>query len=965
MKFFDIKKHLPHLIAVGIFLLITAIYFSPALKGYAVKMHDMETYKGMSKETVDHRETYGEDPLWTNSMFGGMPTTMIGVDQSANPVSFLFRAVRLWLPRPMDIFFLYLIGFYILMRCLRINQWLSIVGSIAYAFSTYFIIIIAAGHTSKAYALGLAPAILGGIIYTYRGRYLLGGAITALFLAMQLMANHYQITYYLFFILVFVGVAELVQAVKNKTLVDFAKRTGVLVVAGLLAVMANYGGIKGAMDYTPETTRGKSDLTLTMRGESATNKTSGLDKDYITQWSYGTGETYTLLVPNAKGGASGGLADSKEFFESDAASPQLKKFAREQGINSYWGHQPITSGPVYVGALVFFLAFLAILFVEDRLKWPLVIVTVLAVMLSWGKNFMGLTEFFIDYIPGYNKFRAVSMILVIVEICIPLLGVLLVQKLLDEKEKVAVQFKTFLSGASVLVVAMLIITASPKNFFSFISAQEEAAFDVERIVPMSEPDAFQKRMQFKAYLDPIIHDLEVYRVSVFKADSYRSLLFILFGLALIALFLKDKIKQGILLAGLGVLITVDMWSVCTRYLDNKTDHQFSKWIPIEKYDYPYAPAASDMEIFEKEATTEVRQVAQQRINALREKKRNSGAANAVLTTEEQGAILFAELNKATNFRVYNMGNPFNDGRTPYFHKSIGGYHGAKLKRYQEVIDFHLSRNNGNVLNMLNTKYIVTNEGEVQQNSGALGNAWFVGDVKWVENADEEMIHLDKVYRIKDLSGKGAVYVENEPTTEGKVPAFQMVYLKYSPEEEGYPVDLNRLPISEGDKFVIGTDTTCDLSIPVDFLEEEGLKLEPRHVEVEVAYEFNPRQTVVIRKSFEEKLKHVPSGITPTGSINLVSYKANHLTYKTKTDKEQVAVFSEIYYPNGWKAYIDGNEVEIAQANYLLRTLIVPAGEHTIEFKYNLNTYRTGTIFGYVAVLLILGVFGYGVIKIRK
>ncbi|MFN3917814.1 MAG: YfhO family protein [Flavobacteriales bacterium] len=1009
MKFFDIKKYWSHIAAIVVFFVITSIYFYPAWQGYAVKMHDIETYKGMSKEAMDHKEFYGEDPLWTNSMFGGMPTTMIGVDQSSNPISFVFQAAKLWLPRPMDMFFLYMIGFYVLMRCLKINIWLSIIGSIAYAFSTYFIIIIGAGHVTKALALGFAPAILGGLIYTYRGRFLLGGAITALFLALQLMANHYQITYYLFFILFFVGLAEFSHALRSKKLLDFMKRTAVLVVAVLLAVTANYGGIKGTLDYTPQTTRGKSDLTLTMRGESSTNKTSGLDRDYITQWSYGTGETYTLLVPNAKGGGSGSLAGSKEFFESDVATPALKQFARENGLNTYWGNQPITSGPVYIGAIVILLAFLSIFFLEDRIKWSLIIASLLAVLLSWGKNFlgpthygvlflmasigasffirdtfklilmglagivllltwqedsMGLTNFFIDHIPGYNKFRAVSMILVIVELCVPLLGVLLVQKLLDEREKIAAQFRLFLSASGVLIASMLIITAIPQSFFNFMSEQEVEAFDVERIVPMDAPNVMQMRMQYKAYLDPITTDLVNYRVSVFKADSYRSLFFVLLALSLLALYLKDKLKQGAMLAGIGVLITIDLWGVCVRYLDNNTEGQFSKWVPKEKYEFPYAPNAADMEIFESEASAEVKQTAQKRIDELRDKKRNYGASSISVTAEEQGAILFAELNKSTNFRVLNMGNPFNDGRTPYFHKSVGGYHGAKLKRYQEVIDFHLSRNNMNVLNMLNTKYFIDRDGQVRSNPGALGNAWFVGDVKWVENADEEMIQLDRVYRIKDLSGKNAVFVENTQATEAEVPAFRMIYLKYSAEEEGYPIDLNRLPISEGEKYTIGTDSVCDLAIPLDFLEEEGMMLEPKHIEIEVLTSFNPRQTALIRKSFEGKLGSVPSGITPTGSIRLENYKANHLTYKSKSEKDQLAVFSEIYYPTGWKAYIDGKEVGFAQANYLLRTLVVPAGEHTIEFKYSLSTYSIGAMFGYVALILILGIFGY-VINFQK
>ena len=657
-----------NIIAILIFFGLSIVYFSPILEGKKIYQSDKVNFIGMSKEIKDHRSDYDEEPLWTNSMFGGMPAYQISVVYSANLVKHIDKIFQGFLPRPAGLVFLYLLGFYILLMSLKIDYRLALVGAIAFAFSSYFFIILEAGHNTKAHAIGYMSPLLASVLMTMRGKWFTGGILTALFTSLILNANHLQITYYLIMLFLVLGTVKLIEAIKENQFKYYLKSVLVLLLSGVLGASTNITRVLTTYEYGEESMRGKSDLT-----NDLDNKTSGLDKDYATAWSYGKAESFTLLIPNFYGGSSQGeLGTDSETYNAIKQSPQSRKIIKQLPL--YWGEQPFTSGPVYAGAIVCFLFVMGLFMLKGYMRWWVIITTILMLALGWGKNFMPLTEFFLEYFPGYNKFRAVSTTLVIVEFLLPLFGFIALNKLLfdnnnDESYK-SIKWSLIITGGLCLIFALL-----PSIFFDFTGSSDE------QLKNMGWP----------------IDALQSDRRSLMISDAWRSFIFVTLSALLLYLYLKNTLKKQYVILIIGLLIIGDMWTVNKRYLDN--DDFKSK----RKVAEPFSPSVADQQIL---------------------------------------------ADKDPNFRVFNSAvNTFNDASTSYYHKSIGGYHGAKLKRYQELIDAHISKGNMSVLNMLNTKYfIVSNQNQkiAQRNTGALGNAWFVKEVQFVTSADEELAALSNI-----------------------------------------------------------------------------------------------------------------------------------------------------------------------------------------------------------------------------
>ena len=770
-----LKKSLPYVLSVVFFAAVSYLYFAPEIfEGKVLFQHDTQQGIAIGQEAKAFKEATGETTRWSNTTFSGMPTFQISPSYSNNDI---IRSVehiyRLWMSSPASYLFIMLVGFFIFMLAMGCKWYYAVLGALAYTFSSYFFIIIQAGHIWKFITLAYIPPTLGGIVLAYRGRYWLGGGVAALFAMLQIASNHIQMTYYFLFVIVAMVVAFAVELIRNKKYAQFFKASGVLVIAAILAIGANLPSLYHTQKYSKETMRGgHSELTQPVSSGAEAKPQDGLSKAYITQWSYGKMETFSLLIPNVKGGASGMLSGQKAAVEAAPASarPYLSQ------VNSYWGDQPGTSGPVYVGAIVCMLFVMGCITIKSPIKWALIAATIFSILLSWGKNFMPLTEWFIDYFPMYNKFRTVSSILVVAEFCIPVLAILALKEFFEKRDGKQLQALYIATGitAGIALLAWIV----PSLFGPFTSAYER--------------EMVAQNVQLGTLFDGIAEA----RMAVFKADALRTLLFILVAAIVMFISAKGTLQQKWALLALGVLLIADMGVVNKRYLNGDS------FVENRRLKDPFPMTQVDKYILQ---------------------------------------------DTDPNYRVFNVaaGDPFSDARTSYYHKSVGGYHAAKLARYQDLIDRQLSQMNISVFNMLNTKYFIvpTQDGSVtvERNPDALGNAWFVEEIIWAENADAEMEALDTL---------------------------------------------------------------------------------------------NPAHTAVVDKRFAQLIDDEAVVNTEGDNIELTSYKPNELRYKSNAAQPRVAVFSEIYFPWGWHVTIDGKEVKEARANYVLRALNVPAGEHEIVFRFD-------------------------------
>jgi hypothetical protein len=702
------KKIVPDLVAILFFALLSCLYFYPAdTEGRRLWQHDTAAGQGAGQEALEYYQRTGERTRWTNALFSGMPTyQMTPSYDSSDSLKGIEHLYRLFLPDVVGLVFIMLLGFYILLRAFDFKVWMSALGAIVWAFSSYFFIIIAAGHLWKFITLAYIPPTIAGMVLIYRGKSLWGCLVTTLFVALQILSNHLQMSYYFLFVMAFMAIAFGVEAWKKGELKRFGRQTLLLVLSAFVGVAINASNLYHTYQYSKESMRGKSEL-VKADTDTANQTKSGLERDYITQWSYGIGETFSLLVPNVKGGASN--AGDKPLLMSDSetamkvADPTYTSIYSQ--ITQYWGEQPGTSGPVYVGAFVLMLFLLGLFIVKGPMKWALLAATLLSFFLSWGKNFMGFTDFFLDYIPLYDKFRAVSSILVIAEFTIPLLALLALREVVRAPQSVT-EKRWVLPTAYLLTGGLALLFAlAPKFFFpSYISSAEMNAF---------------QQSGLGEHLLPILTNLEEMRIAIFKADAWRSFLIVTVGALFLWLYLKGRLKAVWMVSVLTLLCLVDLWQINKRYL---FDEMFVE------------PQSGEQRFVESETDRYILQ------------------------------------DTAQDYRVLNLAaNTFNENETSYRHKSIGGYHAAKLRRYQELIEAHIApemqqlaqevvEQQGNleavdgskypVLNMLNTRWLIfpLSQGHTLplEYPYALGNAWFVRNLEWVANANEELESLQQL-----------------------------------------------------------------------------------------------------------------------------------------------------------------------------------------------------------------------------
>ena len=678
-----LKKVLPHLLIVLGFIAVSLAYFNPVLKGKSIFQSDIMHYIGMSKQQNDFRAQTGEETYWTNSAFGGMPTYQLGAKYPNDYIKKLDLALR-FLPRPADYLFLYFIGFYILLLVLKVDFKLAALGALAFGFSTYLIIILGVGHNNKAHAIAYMPLVLSGILLTFRKKYVFGFLLTSLAMALEIEANHFQMTYYLMLLVIVLGVVYLIDAFKKKQLPHFFKTVGLLLVAVVLSVGLNATNILATQDYVKESTRGKSDLTINPDG-SPKATSPGLDKDYITEYSYGRLESFDLFIPRFMGGGSyedvGKESASYDYFLKLGASP-VQALQQTKQIPTYWGDQPIVEAPAYIGAIILFLFVLALFLVKGRLKWWLLAGSILSLLLSWGKNLGFLTDFFIDYVPLYNKFRAVSSIQVLLELCVPVLAILGLARVFNGEENEdklkALKYSTIIAGGLALIFLLF------KGGLSDILGLNFAG----------ENDGYFRQNYGQEFVNALIED----RKSMFTYDTLRTLILVLLSAATLFMFIKNKWSKTVVVLVFAGLILFDLIGVDRRYVNNDN---FVSSIRVNK---PYQPNAADKEI----------------------------------------------LKDTSYFRVFDISTEGSraPARAAYFHNSLNGYHAAKLERFNELYDFYISKNNVNVLNMLNTKYLIADDkkGNIFPyfNDEANGNAWFVEELEKLENANEEIKAIDSL-----------------------------------------------------------------------------------------------------------------------------------------------------------------------------------------------------------------------------
>lgn len=815
-KSFLSNKNIIHIIiSIAIMAVISIAYFYPdAVTGNVLQQHDTTQGIANGQEAKAFAESTGEVTRWINSLFSGMPTFQISPSyESTELVSWIGKVYGLGLPAPANLIFMMMIGFFILLMAFNVRWYVALFGAIAYGFSSYFFILIGAGHIWKFATLTYVPPTIAGIIWCYRKKYVLGGIVAALFATMQIASNHFQMTYYFTFLIAAVAIGYLVSAIRQKAVKDWAKATGALIVAAILAVAANAPNLYSTYKYSKETMRGgHSELTAATAGSTS----QGLDKDYITAWSYGIDETASLIVPNVKGGATIRPEKGNNKFLSLAETPKAVELLNSGKISGeeyqylaqfpqYFGDQPMTNGPVYVGVIVFALFLIGCFAVKGALKWALLVATLLSLLMGWGHNAMWFTDAMIDHFPFYNKFRTVASAFVVLELTIPLLAALALNKIFTEKDFFNHHSRLIIGSFAFTAIACLLIYIAPGMFGGY-TIQETQEYIISGIAQQ---------------IPGLFSAVKEIRLDMVKADALRSLLFLVMGFVALLLFFTKKtnaVTSGVIIA---TVILVDMYSVNKRYISSSS---FT------------SPMPTNEQIIARPADKQILQ------------------------------------DTAMNYRVFDV-NKFSDAAPSYYHKMIGGYHAAKLTRYQDLIDRQISKNNTEVLNMLNTKYIIVDDNRAFENPDALGNAWWVENVDFVNTPNEEMAYLDD--------------------------------------------------------FVADSSAVADAK-------------------------------------FKPILEGAAKAKADGDTIFETTYAPNELNYHAVSQNGGVAVFSEVYFPWGWKATIDGKTAEIARVNYVLRALNVPAGTHHINFKFEPDAVITADRIAYAAIIIIyLAIVAYIVTAIIK
>lgn len=793
-----VNKFYPHALVVLGFILVSLIYFYPVLQGKQIFQSDIAQYTGMAKEQNDFRATEHAEPYWTNSAFGGMPTYQLGANYPNDYVGKLDDALR-FLPRPADYLFLYFLGFYGLLLVLKTDPLKAFIGALAFGFSTYLIIILGVGHNAKAHAIAYMPLVIAGFILVFQKKYIWGGLLTMFAVALEVNANHFQMTYYLLIFLLILSGYYAFNFIKDKEYKPLLISFGVLVAAGILAIGANATNLLATSEYAKFSTRSNSELTFNPDGTKKTNE-NALSREYITEYSYGIAESLNLIAPRLFGGSNHENVgtDSRMYsfmIEKGVPSEQAQDFV--SGMPTYWGDQPIVAAPAYIGVVVFFLAVLA-LFIDDRkIKYVFLSGALVSLILSWGKNFSLLTDFFIDYVPMYDKFRAVSSIQVILELCFPVLAVMGLQSFFKAKEEPKSQQKALVQ-TGVFGLGILLILVFAKSMFHFSGSS----------------DSYYLESYGPDFVDALKED----RMSLYSADLLRSGFFIVVTFGILWLFIKNKFSQNTTLVIVGVLMIFDLFFVDKKYVSAK---DFVSPVQIAA---PFQETPSDAQI----------------------------------------------LKDTTHYRVFEVNGNMSSARASYFHHSLGGYHAAKPRRIQQLFDYQIAKNNMEVLDMLNVKYIIQTDKEGKEfptvNPNTNGNAWFVSSVRLVNKPDDVMKALDNI-------------------------------------------DTKRVAV-------------------FNVREHEGKFRNAR-----------------LKKQWDT-----------TGTIKTVVYKPNYIKYQSDNKKDGLAVFSEMYYKNGWNAYIDGQLTDHFPVDYVLRAMEIPGGQHTIEFKFEPQVVKTGstiTLISSIGMLLLL------------
>ncbi|RFS20202.1 hypothetical protein DVR12_21030 [Chitinophaga silvatica] len=814
------KALMPHLLAILIFIGISFGLCSPVLEGKSLFQSDMMHYKGMQKEALDYYEKTGDLPLWSNSMFGGMPTYIFYSGPSANKLGLVNKAMTLFLPNPVDMFYLLMIGMYLLCCVIGCKYWIRIAGAVAYGLATFTIISIDAGHITKVMSMAYMAPVLAGIILTYRGKYLLGGSLTLLATALLIYNNHPQIVYYTLIIGVCLFIAGLVNAFQEKTLLPFAKATGTLIIAAVLAAIPAMDNLMVMNEYTPYTIRGSHSE---LKSDNPSTGSKGLDINYAFQWSYGQGETFTLLLPHLLGGSTNEkLSTSSNTYKTliDIGVPQVQA---ENAMNNgtwqlYWGGLPFTSGPVYIGVIICFLFILALFIVDSWHKWWLLAATLIGIVLSWGYNLPGLNNFLFNHLPLYNKFRTPTMALVIPQLTMVTLAVMGLQEILygNKEKKFLLQHLKIATIVTTILIGLIAFGGS--MLYRFTGPGDPALMN--RYAQMLGGEVNAARLMGAIRQD---------RAAALSNDGLRAFIYLLLSVIPIWYALKGKLKVSYATGIVALLIVADLFTIGKQYMN---ESNFSEDLQVNKY---ITPSAADQQILQ---------------------------------------------DKDPYYRVLNVTtNPWLDANTSYFHKSVGGQSPAKLWIYEDLIQHQLSKNNMAVYNMLNTRYFIVQDNKTgqpvaQRNPEALGNAWFIKGINWVPDANSEMSALDH---------------------------------------------------------------------------------------------FNPADTVVIDQRFKSTVGDFSPYADSSSKITLTEYSLNQLSFKSQNQQEGLGVFSDIYYPAGWNAYIDGKSTPILRVNYALRGLKIPAGQHEILFKFKPKTFFTARkISGIASIgIMALVVAGFGLSVWRK